>query len=236
LAKRFTDTDKWKRTWFCGLSTQAKVCWFYLLDQCDHRGVWYANFKLMSAQVEFKVTQDKFEEWFGDKIRRFDDDKYFIPSFVEFQYGELNPSNNAHKSIISLIETLKNTAPQEPLNRGSIGAQDKDKDKDKESVLRSVDEKISEKDLDPIYQQYPRKEGKTRGYAVLLKDCKRSELEFLAIAVNNYAEAASNTEPKYIKHFSTFAKEWRDWIEHYAKDAVDSGWKKFLSEEPDGAA
>jgi hypothetical protein len=139
MAKRFTDTDKWKREWFCDLPLKAKVVWFYLLDQCDHRGVWFRNFVLMASQVGFKVTERDLREWFGDKLTTFDGDKYWIKSFVDFQYGELNPSNNAHKSVLSLVEKV---SKKEPLNSPSGGAQDKDKDKDKEPVLGADPENL----------------------------------------------------------------------------------------------
>ena len=130
MAKRFTDTDKWKREWFCDLDHKAKLVWIYLLDQCDHRGVWYSNFKLLSMQVGFKVTPEDFWRWFNGKIKFFDGDKYFIESFIKFQYGTLNPQNNAHKAIIELLKTIENQAPAQPLISPSEGAQDKDKDKD----------------------------------------------------------------------------------------------------------
>lgn len=130
MAKRFTDTDKWKRKWFCELDHKAKIVWFYLLDMCDHRGVWFENFALMSTQVGFKVTKDIFEKWFGDKIQFFDGDKYFLKSFVDFQYGELKESNRAHAAVITLVREL---STNKPLISPLQGDKDKEKDKDKES-------------------------------------------------------------------------------------------------------
>lgn len=151
MSKRFTDTDKWKRPWFSDLEFKAKLVWFYVLDNCDHRGVWYADFKLLSFQVGFKITREQFEDWFCDKVRPFAD-KFFIPSFVEFQYGELNPGNNAHKSVIKLLEELstfestkesetgQKEGAEEGLGSPPPGAQDKeeDKDKDKDNFERGV--------------------------------------------------------------------------------------------------
>lgn len=122
MAKRFTDTDKWKRPWFCGLNQKAKLAWVYILDQCDYRGVWFANFKLASQQLGYRVNKEQFDDWFGDKILALDDDKYFIKSFVDFQYKSLNPNNNAHKGIINLINNLGAGQPlkdiNEPLSEG----------------------------------------------------------------------------------------------------------------------
>lgn len=67
--------------------------------------------------------------------------------------------------------------------------------------------------LDLIYQKYPRKEGKSAGYKRLgqLDDWG---LECLELAIENYnAHIKKNRiEPKYIKMFSTFVSEWKDWV------------------------
>lgn len=136
MAKRFTDTDKWKRPWFRQLPLKAKSAWFYVLDNCDHAGVWPADFELLSFQLGVEITREEFEGWFGDKAVRYGD-KYSFPSFVEFQYGELNPHNNAHKSVIHVLEKL---APAQPLKSPSQGAQDKDKDKDQDQEKGGVGE------------------------------------------------------------------------------------------------
>lgn len=134
MAKRFTDTDKWKREFFCELSPQGKLVWIYILDQCDHRGVWIRNFKLMSDQVGFRVNQELFEKWLGAKVKLLENDKYLIPSFIEFQYGELKSSNHAHIGIIRMLEKSGvSLGPSEGLVRGSLAPQDKDKEKDSSS-------------------------------------------------------------------------------------------------------
>lgn len=218
MAKRFTDTDKWKREWFSELDLRGKLVWFYILDQCDHRGVWFSNFKLLSLQVGFKVTKEMFELWFGAKVRLFEVDKYFIPSFVEFQYGKLNPGNNAHKSVIELIEKL---GPQEPLKSPSGGAQDKDtdKDKDKENVLRGGMGqifKVTTEMLEQAYDLYPRKEGKAEGFKRLKIELKsESDIEAFVQAIHAYKARLKRdkVDSKFIKMFSSFVTNWRDCLE-----------------------
>jgi hypothetical protein len=106
MAKRFTDTDKWKRPWFRGLPPKAKVMWLYLLDQCDHAGIWLADFDLMSFQLDTKVTEADLREWFGNKVYRVDQDKFFIPSFFEFQYGDAKEGFKAKQSALRSLEKL----------------------------------------------------------------------------------------------------------------------------------
>lgn len=219
VAKRFTDTDKWKREWFSELSPKAKLVWFYMLDQCDHRGVWFANFKLASSQVGFKITKSDFEKWFGSKVMFFDKDKYFIPSFVEFQYGVLNAGNNAHKAIIQLMEKL---APQEVLMRTSQRAQDKDKDKDKEED-KDKDKEEEFLDFEILYAAYPNKVNKGEGISRLRDQIKtRSQFNDFLTAVHNYCrylKLPKNSNWLNAKNFDVFIgpktkeeKPWQQWV------------------------
>lgn len=127
MSKRFTDTDKWKKNSFSELSPIMKLVWVYLCDNCDHAGIWEANFKLLSFQLGCEVTREEFEQAFGDKIKFISTAKVFIPSFVEFQYGELSQDNRAHLSVIRKLE-------KEGAYKGHVspiqGAKDKDKDKE----------------------------------------------------------------------------------------------------------
>lgn len=215
MAKRFTDTDKWKREWFSELDNKGKLIWIYLLDQCDHRGVWFRNFKLISDQLGFKVTPEFFRDTFGDKIQFFDGDKYFIPSFVEFQYGELNPGNNAHKSVIELVERVKKLGANEDLISPSLGAQDKDTDKEKD--LDRVKDKEIRIQIELIYSKhYPLKKGKSNGIDAAARDLKtEKDLVDFETAVVRYANECKvkGTHSEYIKHFSTFVSTWRDWLD-----------------------
>lgn len=225
MAKRFTDSDKWKRQWWTELDMKAKLTWIYLLDQCDNRGVWFINYRIMSAHLGFKVDEEILLGWFGQKLEKIDSDKFFIQSFVEFQYGALSPTNNAHKSIIELQIKLNSIrgAPGQGLGSPSGGALDKDKDKDKEMdkeekidpVLQSVSktDKSVAIDFEKIYSVYPRKKGKTRGLQLCKSKIKtQQQYSELLEAVQNYRKYCEGKEPEYIKHFSTFMAEWTDWI------------------------
>lgn len=221
VAKRFTDTDKWKREWFHDLPVKAKLAWLYLTDNCDHRGVWFSNFSLLSSQLGTKVTRAEFEKWFKGKVREFDGDKYLILSFATFQYGELNANNNAHKAVIQLLEKL---GPDEGLASLSEGAQDKDKDKDKENSEEGSGEKQTPKfDFESVYAAYPRKEGKKVGLTKL-KALVRSQAEFdeLMAGTKRFAYLSRSKKPEYIPLFSTFVEQqrWLDSVPHPATSAL----------------
>jgi hypothetical protein len=219
MAKRFTDTSKWAKGSFSELSSKMKLVWIYLCDNCDHAGIWDINLGLLSYQVGEKVGLGEILESFGDKIELCGPTKVFLPSFVEFQYGTLNPNNKVHLSVLSRLEKL---APCKPLASPLQGAKDKDKekekDKDKEKEKENREKIKTEvfQKLQEIYENYyPRKIGKTKGLEKLVKEVSLEEVPNFNKAVFNYvAECKRQETPQnFIKHFSTFATEWKDWIE-----------------------
>lgn len=61
---------------------------------------------------------------------------------------------------------------------------------------------------------YPRKVGKTKGVQKLSRDIKtEQDLADLKKAINNYAKLCVGKDTEYIKHFSTFASCWRDYVD-----------------------
>ena len=69
--------------------------------------------------------------------------------------------------------------------------------------------------LPKIYAIYPRKIGKGEGLKILAKDIKTAD-DYAAClrAVENYAVEVADSEEKFIKHFPTWCRRWRDWVEH----------------------
>lgn len=70
-------------------------------------------------------------------------------------------------------------------------------------------------DVQALYNEYPRKLGKQRGFTKLLKDIK-SEDEFYACgqAILNLKRIVEREHraDEHIPYFSTFANHWRDYI------------------------
>tara|TARA_Y100000592_G_scaffold58529_1_gene91641 strand:- start:1293 stop:1973 length:681 start_codon:yes stop_codon:yes gene_type:complete len=110
MAKRMTDTDKWKKRFVRELSSEFKLLWLYILDDCNHAGIWEVDLEVASIRIgetlKFDIpAEDMLPQSFLDKIVIFDNgDKWFIPEFIDFQYGELNPNSNVHKSVILLLQ------------------------------------------------------------------------------------------------------------------------------------
>lgn len=148
MSKRFTDTDKWKKNSFSKLPSKMKLAWIYLCDNCDHAGVWEANFELMSFQIGEQITKEELFDYFGEKLQLIDCDKVFMQSFIDFQYGKLTDNNRLHKSVLDKIEKIfeKKEAPCKPLGSLPQGGKYKDKEQYKEKYKEK--EKEEEAPLD----------------------------------------------------------------------------------------
>lgn len=100
--------------------------------------------------------------------------------------------------------------------------------------------KISDLDFDSAYFLYPLKKGKQKGLIKLKKEITTVEdLELFKKAIEQYsADLKKNkTESKYIKHFSTFANEWRDWLEPDAgKSKINNSNNSFENQREDSNA
>ena len=63
MAKRFTDTEKWKDPWFCALTEKEKLFWVYIVDNCDHAGIWRVNWPLVQFYIkDFNFNHSVFQQ------------------------------------------------------------------------------------------------------------------------------------------------------------------------------
>lgn len=242
MAKRFTDSTKWARQSYRALPPKGKLIWQYLTDCCDHAGIWHEDLDLMSFQIGMKITKNEFDELVGDKVIPLKGDRYFIPSFVEFQYGELREDCNTHKSVISTLtkqglydsDTNSIRTVPEQLNKSSVTLVDKnkDKDKDQEKERGGAGEKTKPKlDFESLYEKYPLKVGKGKGLAACERDIRSPEdYALLSAAIDRYCNWLK--EPGFRpapKHFSTFMNCWRDYTH-------DDFGKQEITPQPLGTA
>jgi len=139
MAKRFTDSDKWKKPFIRGMEAPYKLLWLYILDDCDHAGIWQVDEDVARIRVGTEIDFNEAIKLFGNHIQLLDyGQKWFIPDFIEFQYGTLNPENRVHKSVIDIHNKYKIKPLISPLK----GAKDKDKEKDKDKDIEKEVEKI----------------------------------------------------------------------------------------------
>lgn len=142
MAKRFTDTNKYKKEFIRGLPGAYKILWDYLYHDCDHSGIWHKDFEIAQLYVgkDMPVTEEEALKLFNSGEERIlvldNGSKWLIKPFIDFQYGILNPENKVHKSVIqTLLSSGVNMGLASPLQ----GAKDKYKDKD---IVKDMDKDI----------------------------------------------------------------------------------------------
>ena len=138
MAKRFVDTDLFRKPLVRGLATPYKLLWVYLLCECDHAGVWDVELDVASMRLGSKMDEAKCLTALGASVVPIDGGrKWWIPEFVAFQYGDLNPANKVHASVLAILarysidpSLTKKEGASEGLGSPLQGAKDIDKEKD----------------------------------------------------------------------------------------------------------
>ena len=138
-----------------------KLFWFYLLDNCDHAGIWEVDIELASFQMGVKLDEASILKVFNRKIIPFKTDKWFVPKFIVYQYGELNENNRVHNSVINILNKYG-------LYKGRVsplqGVKDKDKDKDKVKDKDKKSKKVQLKEIEielvELQKLFPNKDVK----------------------------------------------------------------------------
>jgi len=138
MAKRFTDTEKYKKSFMRGLPFQYKLFWDYLYHDCSFAGIWYVDFEVAQIRLGHDAPINK-----DDALKFFNKDeervvvfnggkKWFLRTFVEFQYGELSSTNKLH---LGVMRELEKEGVSIPLKYPFKGAKVKDKVKDIKGVI-----------------------------------------------------------------------------------------------------
>lgn len=229
MAKRFTDAGKWRRPWFRELSKDAKLVWGYLCDECDHAGVWIADFGLMSFQLNFKVDAAMLVELLGDKLVQIDHDKFFIPSFFEFQYADAKEGFKAKQSALkiltsfSLIEESTDSLIDLTNSYLSVTGLSPDclsksksisKSKGNTGSAEGAEPRPGASDYEAVYKDYPLKVGKSEGLAKLKRQCTtHADLARFKAAMLAYS-ADCKAKDRFHKQFDSFVNsKWQDWLD-----------------------
>lgn len=228
MAKRFTDSNKWRNEWFRTLSLKSKLAWVFLCDECESHGIIKMDYGLASFQLGFSIDPNTLAEWFGDKIYFLNDENILIVQFFEFQYGESKDSWSAKVRAKEKLEQLGFTFENNKLvipslaDQTTVGTQSEECGTTRlirvkgrvSNVLINKNEKKFKNQIQDIYKNYPRKIGWSKGLERLLVQIKtEGDASALASSVKRYRDhcVAEKTESKFIMHFSTFANCWRDW-------------------------
>lgn len=132
MAKRFTDTEKWRDEWWGSLSNDYRIIWLYLVDSCSIAGIWKKDFRGLNFNCNTNISEEDFTKVFGSRLI----DRgnfYFIPKFVRFQCPKGLKSNKP--AVVSIVNELINNNLTETIHK-SLGndyliIKDKGKGKDK---------------------------------------------------------------------------------------------------------
>ena len=163
MAKRFTDSLKYKKHFFRNLPGAYKLFYDFLYHDCDHAGIWIVDIETAQIFVgkDMPINEEKALEYFNsDEIRIIPFDggkKWFIPLFIKFQYGKLSEKNRAHCAVIDILKKFnlidENLIPIEkispfekspkPLWQKPKGDKDMDKEKEKDMEM--------DKDMDKAF-------------------------------------------------------------------------------------
>jgi hypothetical protein len=165
MAKRFGDTDIWKKQrWFRKLIPDHKLAFLYIKDQCDHAGIWNIDCTdlvedlgiqaldldqfIVACNTEYDKTTGK--ATLKERIRLLDKGYIWVTGFVQFQYkgkeGLVNPYAAPVKTALQILSGLGLlndglnkgyiTLTQE-LPEGYLTPKEKDIDKDNVSLTKS---------------------------------------------------------------------------------------------------
>lgn len=163
MSKRFTDTEKFSDVWYRKLSLLQKVIWEYLLAECNHAGI-LENFDLemMSFKIGAEITKNDLDV-FSDRIIFLKNDVLFIPKFIKFQYGELNPQSKVHASVLKELKKYSIDTLAIGLGKSIDTIKNKNKNKNKD-IYKDKNKKIDKynnKYIDLIKKEYKKVFNKT---------------------------------------------------------------------------
>jgi hypothetical protein len=171
MAKRMSDSTKWSDGWFGNLPMDMKLVWLYILDMCDHAGVYKVNHNLLKFQTGTDKTEEQILKYLKDRVYLVDSEKWFIPKFITYQYKNFFTSKvpaivSARELLLShnIIQPNDNTLPtvnkalgnpsitlNKELDNDYIRTKDKDMDTDmgkiQDKSMDVVTDKVEYKDM-----------------------------------------------------------------------------------------
>lgn len=219
MSKRFIDTSIFRKGFIRSLEAPYKLLWLYIINECDHSGLWDVEVEVAEARLGLKFKGDIISKFGGKVIPVDGGKKWFIPSFIDFQYGSLKADNRVHASVISSLKKfdLLNTDNSikvhvSPLQGAIYMDKDKDMDTDKEKEAKPLEVEYS------IPISWDRKEFNEllrRFIANRKKKKKPITSDVIAARVQELLDACPN------------------WIDAKKKmtDAVHEGWLKLIYED-----
>jgi hypothetical protein len=133
MAKRLTDSCKWQDPWFMDLPSKYKLFWLYLLDNCDHAGIWKVNFKIAAFYVGEHLEPSEVKRILNERLQIISDEYWMVKKFIDFQYGGIK-NDQVGISVQKILISHNLLAPKEGLKSPLVGTKAKAKTKVKDLV------------------------------------------------------------------------------------------------------
>lgn len=145
MAKRFTDSDKWKDDWYISLNNDYKVVWQWLLDNCTHSGLCKRSMSLLNLMCKVDFLEDEMIVKMDKRIIAHGS-YWFIPKFIKFQYSTLHSNKAAVISVVKdiFIHNLKPMIPE------SFGNDYIIKEESFENHCKMIKDMVKDKDKDKV--------------------------------------------------------------------------------------
>lgn len=235
--KRFTETDKWRDSWFRELPPTTKLAYLFILDNADLAGVWDPDFKLANFQIGLEVDWIGVQRDLGDRLEILENGKWWITRFIAFQYGELSEDCRPHMAVLRQVKAngikLKGSnrvSKQYPKGQGQGQGQGprqgpRQGQGPEEGSGGKPPEATPEERL---YAVYPRKVAKQDALRAIAKALQSQPFETLLPKVEAYAAAVAR-----------WPEEDRRWVPHPAtwfnRGSYDDDPKTWERKTPGGA-
>jgi hypothetical protein len=242
MAKRFTDTNKYKKPFIRGLQGAYKLLWDYLYHDCDNAGIWIVDFEIAQLYIgkDMPVTKVDALKFFNEgKIRIIEIDngtRWFIPAFIRFQYGELSVQNRAHISVIQILNKYNLNNKLNPPTSSLQRAKDKDMDMDMDKDMEKVKDKEEDNQMeienlpvniefDVFWELYDKKVGDKSKLIKKWNHLSDSDRQAIIDYIPKYIKAQAD------KHFRKNPEKFlinRSWLDEIIKPNQVSGLDKTL--------
>jgi len=240
MAKRFTCTEKWSDPWFRKLRPVDKLMWVYITDNCDAAGVWKVDMEMaqfcICASPDMGEFVSDFLEACEGRVIPFNDGKLWaIPSFIEFQYGELKLSCAPHRRVFALLKAHslkgypKGTLRVVPTLQEEEEEEEEEKEEDKRGSVRGRKEAPAySEEFTSWWAGYPKKIGKVRAFAEWKAAKKRGMTADVAtVALGGYIRLCEREERKILDPERWL--KYNRWADDYAEATKDPSdeWGRF---------
>jgi hypothetical protein len=220
-----------------------KCAWWFLFENCDVAGAWDIDLEAMAFNIGETITLEEIKAAFGDRVSVLNDEKLFLETFVEFQYGTLSHECKPHRPVLKRLESI---TLLKGYRKGFKTLEEKEKEKEQEKDKEKEEEEgecegKQKFDFESLYRKYPKKVGKTDGFARLKVQIKtQADYDAFSLAIDRYVADCKKTE-RILKDFSTFVspndkQSWREWLDDETTSDVPLGqteadWQKEMSEK-----